>query len=863
MKKRLAGLSKVTVTSLLAASLIAPNVASAAPYDIWNGTIKVGNLKDAILNDDSALLQDILDNANTYRYELGGKTYLYSEADAIAVANPNLTPTELDNKIATDLADKAENAPEESTDLVVQSVSAITTAVASGSLTTPQFVELTVNDGKVVTLDDLKEAGYTVEFQASKSIFTGDVSSSATGELKNNLTAADNFSYQVIITKGETTVKSTLVSVTVRDSGKIVTPTELSLTLDASGSASAWEIPYITINNNGVDEEKVSVIVSKGLDFAGKEVDANQGTNAHLPETLAQEAIYTSSDQQVALISNQGEVTPIGVGTTTITVKIGEQSLSLPLEVKEASEATAIKETSITKAVGSNVTIDLTVLDQYGEALRKNSGTLTVTTESGKTDVISGLASSTSVKEKLSLTSLTLAKGTDTLIVKDGDTILGKVKVDVVDTANGTVDGYKIVAQSGKDLELDVYGSDNTVNIEFQEYVGTVQKGNNLVVPASGFSVKSTNPEVATVSSASGSTTVTAVKEGMTTIQYLQGSIVVAEETITVKNSTPQITDITLKEGKEAIEVNGNVSANKSVIADIFDELDVKFVDGATTMDLNGTDLTLKEIASIIESNGNITLNTHDGSAAATATTENVVGNQTGSLAIKVADNYGGQTFVFDVVVKDVTKPTISTTTLTTAGTKATLQVGGDTGVNITAKNVGTYGNDIKVVVEANADDTLVVSEDTKTKTVTIKYANVTASKNTGTLIASAASSLTLVDVVASGGGAGEVGSTHDTTGTNLANGVDQVIDITFSEKMDKTTLSQIGDITIKDSGDSITRTIESEAAILVWNAECTILTISINNSSVISTDKITATNAKDISGNAVDIISSTDVVFN
>ena len=852
------GMTKTAIAAVLASSLVAPSIAQAAEFDFYDATgVNQGNLQ-SILLDDLKFTNMIL-GVDSYKYELGGKAYQVTDVMNLLNQNPGLTiqdPT-LAQKV-TEAGLVGEEIPTQT--LEVQSVAAITTAVASGSLTTPQFVELTVNDGKVVTLDDLKEAGYTVEFQASKSIFTGDVSSSATGELKNNLTAADNFSYQVIITKGETTVKSTLVSVTVRDSGKIVTPTELSLTLDASGSASAWEIPYITINNNGVDEEKVSVIVSKGLDFAGKEVDANQGTNAHLPETLAQEAIYTSSDQQVALISNQGEVTPIGVGTTTITVKIGEQSLS---EVKEASEATAIKETSITKAVGSNVTIDLTVLDQYGEALRKNSGTLTVTTESGKTDVISGLASSTSVKEKLSLTSLTLAQGTDTLIVKDGDTILGKVKVDVVDTANGTVDGYKIVAQSGKDLELDVYGSDNTVNIEFQEYVGTVQKGNNLVVPASGFSVKSTNPEVATVSSASGSTTVTAVKEGMTTIQYLQGSIVVAEETITVKNSTPQITDITLKEGKEAIEVNGNVSANKSVIADIFDELDVKFVDGATTMDLNGTDLTLKEIASIIESNGNITLNTHDGSAAATATTENVVGNQTGSLAIKVADNYGGQTFVFDVVVKDVTKPTISTTTLTTAGTKATLQVGGDTGVNITAKNVGTYGNDIKVVVEANTDDTLVVSEDTKTKTVTIKYANVTASKNTGTLIASAASSLTLVDVVASGGGAGEVGSTHDTTGTNLANGVDQVIDITFSEKMDKTTLSQIGDITIKDSGDSITRTIESEAAILVWNAECTILTISINNSSVISTDKITATNAKDISGNAVDIISSTDVVFN
>ena len=422
------------------------------------------------------------------------------------------------------------------------------------------------------------------------------------------------------------------------------------------------------MDNDGSKEKKVTAIVAKGLDFAGKEVDANKDTKAHVQEDLAQPATYTSSNQQVALISNTGEITPLSVGKTTITVKVGDKSLALDLEVKASPKEAAIKETSITKAaVANNGTIDLTVLDQYGEVLRKNSGNLTIATESGKTNVISGLMDSKqSVKDKLTLNNLTLAKGTETLIIKSGDTIIAKVKVDVIDTANGTVDGYKIVPETDKDLELDVFGvADNTVSINFQEYVGAAQKGANLTVPAAGFTVKSTNTDVATVTVEKNKTTVKALKEGTTKIQYLQGSIVVAEATVTVKNSTPKITSITLKEGKTAIEVSGGVSTNATVIKDIFDELDVKFSDGKATMGLDSSNLTLVEIASIVESNDNINAFAELGnSTAATATTKAVVGDQKGSLAIKVADNYGGGTYVFDVVVKDKTAPTLENSTV-------------------------------------------------------------------------------------------------------------------------------------------------------------------------------------------------------
>ena len=115
MKKKSSGITKATVVAVLAAGIIVPTTVSAAPYDVWNGTTKVGNLKDAILDDNKVLLLEVLDNAEKYRYELNKKTYLFSEADAIASANPELVGTDLETKIATDLVNNAQDAIEQTT----------------------------------------------------------------------------------------------------------------------------------------------------------------------------------------------------------------------------------------------------------------------------------------------------------------------------------------------------------------------------------------------------------------------------------------------------------------------------------------------------------------------------------------------------------------------------------------------------------------------------------------------------------------------------------------------------------------------------------------------------------------------------
>ena len=262
MKKRLAGLSKVTVTSLLAASLIAPNVASAAPYDIWNGTIKVGNLKDAILNEDSALLQDILDNANTYRYELGGKTYLYSEADAIAVANPNLTPTELDNKIATDLADKAENAPEESTDLIVQSVKASTITILPSSDVDTATYKLALDyldkEGNVIPAAQLP-TDLTVSYVDNEDVFNTD------GTIKNKDKIPTSGSIKVVATVKSTAANINLtqefeVTVVAANGWASVTDAKLVFNENVTGTVavvgdSIKLVPTVATKNDGTKLE--------------------------------------------------------------------------------------------------------------------------------------------------------------------------------------------------------------------------------------------------------------------------------------------------------------------------------------------------------------------------------------------------------------------------------------------------------------------------------------------------------------------------------------------------------------------------------------------------------------------------------
>lgn len=269
MKKRLTGLSKVTVAALVAASLVAPNVASAAPYDIWNGTTKVGNLKDALLNDNKALLLDIVENADKYRYELGGKTYLYSEADAISVANPDLVGTDLETKISTDLASKAEDAPTETAALAVESVSA-TDATTLEVKFSQELDPTAVVVSNFTLLDKNSSAKVSVTkavLSADKKVVTlttntGLTATTAPYTLLINKNAIPVDNNQIEIAALPTTAPTITGNVVTTDK-QVVLSSDVSLTDKGAAAALVTSVIDLTDTTN-IDTVAATTVVSNG-----------------------------------------------------------------------------------------------------------------------------------------------------------------------------------------------------------------------------------------------------------------------------------------------------------------------------------------------------------------------------------------------------------------------------------------------------------------------------------------------------------------------------------------------------------------------------------------------------------------------
>ncbi|NKQ20358.1 hypothetical protein [Brevibacillus laterosporus] len=103
-----------------------------------------------------------------------------------------------------------------------------------------------MNEDQKVTVADLEKAGYTVAFQATKAVFANNGTTSATGELKNNLTGADNFKYKVVVSKDNEKFESALVSATVLDAQVVIEPTEVKM----MENGAAIDKAYATLGQN-------------------------------------------------------------------------------------------------------------------------------------------------------------------------------------------------------------------------------------------------------------------------------------------------------------------------------------------------------------------------------------------------------------------------------------------------------------------------------------------------------------------------------------------------------------------------------------------------------------------------------------
>jgi len=511
---------------------------------------------------------------------------------------------------------------------------------------------LTINDGKAVDVESLVAAGYKVEFQATSEVFKGGSVTSETGELKNGLVDGDSFKYKVVVSKDSEKFESALVTVKVSDDTVVVEPTEVQLKVDSK----LWDLGYVTV------DEKPEVVITKGKNYAGVEIDKNTGDKEVDGENVAVGSVtYTSSNPAVALVSSTGKINTLKAGTTTITVAIGEKSTSFTLEVKDSTVATKVAEASA-KVLKTETSLDLTLLDQYDVKMRKEADITdwTISTGSDKADIVDLSNAKLAVNGStyvLEVTDLAFkAQGNDTLVIKNKDNVVvGTVAIQVVDVDGQEPDNYKLVpASSEDDLKLDIYPEAQTVDLSIEKYVGDVKVG-TAEEAESGFSFASSNTKVASVNPAGE---VTAVAPGKAVISYKQGGVTVATVEVEVVNSTPQIADIKLIEGKTQVEVKGGVTtADEATFADLLDELQFIGADGKEiALTVNDSDvLTGIEFESIIDSDELVTVS--DLGTVAKAATKAVEKDTKATLVIKLSAAYGGKEVVLPILV---TKETVS-----------------------------------------------------------------------------------------------------------------------------------------------------------------------------------------------------------
>lgn len=705
MKKRLAGLSKVTVTSLLAASLIAPNVASAAPYDIWNGTIKVGNLKDAILNDDSALLQDILDNANTYRYELGGKTYLYSEADAIAVANPNLTPTELDNKIATDLADKAENAPEESTDLIVQSVKASTITILPSSDVDTATYKLALDyldkEGNVIPAAQLP-TDLTVSYVDNKDVFNTD------GTIKNKDKIPTSGSIKVVAT-----VKSTAANINLTQ--------EFEVTVVAANDWASVTDAKLVFNENVTG---TVAVVGDSIKLVPTVATKNDGTKLEgdtaPTDWSAQVKSVTSSNITVltaAKSSNDISLTPITAGTATVTVELNsgykfEKVITVNEEARQATKITAEQEKLTLSSTVSSGNVKVTVVDQYGDPVKGKTVYAYPTATGTKAIVSQAQTSATDEKGEaiLSLTALgTATTGTDTVKLsiendaqKDG---LGTLTVEYAKAGNVATYDVRIAADSlSKDATIDTYNTDdNALKLEFigKDAAGVVAAIYDQTTMGTTYTVSSSDTAIAEASvDGDGKIEVTPVKAGTATIHVKEGNIVRATFEVTVTDSTPAVGTIALKEGAQILV---SASTAKTLTADDLKSLiSVKNGEKAFDLEVSGSTINVKDGSNNIATIELFSSNSEKLKVSGVDVTPDSLTDADVDLALVAKLVQGGKTIGTTTipVVVDATAPTATATTVEDGKQAAKKELTTNTGLVFTAKEAGVDGNDITIEIK-------------------------------------------------------------------------------------------------------------------------------------------------------------------
>ncbi|MHB8125717.1 MAG: cell wall-binding repeat-containing protein [Desulfitobacteriaceae bacterium] len=382
------------------------------------------------------------------------------------------------------VSDNVRNTIANPSELNVTSVAGTTSSVYDG--TDDQVLTLTVG-GVAKTVNELESSGYTVEFQATEPVFTGDEYDSNDGYLVTDLSDAtsDNnkFDYVVEISKdGAVVSTSASKRVTVKDAGtgtdaiesaKIFLADEAG-TIDGteveikSGTLDVNDIAYLRVRGTNSDDEFGSITAA--AKYSSSDPSIAYVSKNETVEFTEDDKDYEDSYAQIILGGSTGSVTLTVTSSSsvkkTISLKVVDED-----RVASASKTDIDKSTAVKLSTDATQQFGVTVKDQFGDPMKGyeialkgvTSGADEIATaevvDYDEDDGIDG----TDKKGRIIVEVTGGAdQGSGTLTIKDDDAkTLGTVSVSNTDTA-GNPSKYKINLLPFETKELDINDVDTT-----------------------------------------------------------------------------------------------------------------------------------------------------------------------------------------------------------------------------------------------------------------------------------------------------------------------------------------------------------------------------------------------------------------
>lgn len=382
-----------------------------------------------------------------------------------------------------------------------------------------------------------------------------------------------------------------------------------------------------------------------------------------IEDGTAEGATFTNLTPDVVVVSSNGTVTPISVGTGYVKVKVGEVEQTVAIEVKATPEFTTFDvETTDVTAVESGIaaTFKLLYTDQYGKEIAV-PGTANVTAVSA--DPTIATATLASDKKSVSVSGKKAGATTIKVTYTDNSNPAKPVKfekvVNVTVTAKGAFTGYVVEVDQ---TNLNVVDDNTTTVDERQATIKVYEVDANgqktkLVAPADtdlvlldqdGKEVSGTTGSY--ISFNDNTDVVSAVAKGTEAIAVKIGNLTLENITFTVADSTPAYTSVVFTNNALPGLAVGDTLENKVLgLVKVYDQYNKEIASPSLDIPNGKLVITNETNGFAVDSTGNVTLTDATQDATADLVVTEIVENTKTTNLLKAP-----------VIVKAVIKAPVS-----------------------------------------------------------------------------------------------------------------------------------------------------------------------------------------------------------